>query len=79
MLRIGIISVSTDVVRSCGVRIKIEPTAYAHIYKVNNHIDIPFNDRQGLDSGATVAGVFNVIEGDQFATYIPIERICIKK
>ena len=45
---------------------------------ISNIDDVPPNIKQEFESGDRVAGAFEFDPHDQFATYIPVDRLAIK-
>jgi len=73
MIQAGIITAVTDIGFPYKVTFKIQGIKYN--YDISNHERIPFKDRQALDCGDYVAGIFEFNPQDLVAYYINPEDI----
>ena len=74
MIQLGeIIYIKTS---ELGVNLKVGDRYI--VYGIYNPEDIPKEDVEGVDYGDRTFGVFQFTPADQFATYIPVERLEVK-
>lgn len=77
MIQVGIMAATGNSRYPFSVVLRVNPrTPIA--YCVGNHEELPSHILLSLNCGEKIAGVFDFVEDDQFAYYVPVERIAIK-
>lgn len=77
-IRSGVISATRSKNHPYAVVLPVGEKCQRINYFIYNESDIPYELRKAMDCGESVAGVFDFVEGDQFATYCPDDDILLK-
>ncbi len=80
MIAIGVISKVQSNVSPYVVTLPVDTDHKNHMtFFVGNTMTIPYYQRHSMDLGMPTAGLFTFDPNDQFATFIPDEKIKVRK